>query len=200
MNDSKENNLIIVVGGPGSSGSSTIAKMLAEHFKLERVYAGGIFREFVKNLGYENLDDFYNKEKKEKFFELDKKVDDYLIERAKVGNVLIESKVFGALSFKENIPCTVKIWLDSSLCVRVKRFIGKQDNIQGIDKILLYVKTVFNLTRRRIKDGLRYKELYGIDYNKQEMYNNIVLNTSKLNAKETFDLILEKIKDGKYIE
>ncbi len=200
MNNKKEKGLVIVVGGPGSSGCSTIAKMLAEHFNLERVYAGGIFREFVKDLGYENLDDFYNREKKEKFFELDRKVDEFLIKRAKAGNVLIESKVFGALSSKENIPCTVKIWLESSLYVRVKRLAGKQENLKGLRKIWFYIVNSFNLTRRRIKDGRRYKELYDVEYNRQELYNDIVLDSSELNAKETFDLILEKIKNGGYIK
>ena len=41
--------------------------MLAEHFNLERVYAGGIFREFVKDLGYESLDDFSIKRRKRSF-------------------------------------------------------------------------------------------------------------------------------------
>lgn len=200
MNGAQKKNLVIVVGGPGSSGSSTIAKMLAEHFNLERIYAGGIFREYVSKLGYESLDDFYTKESKEKFFQIDQKVDQYLIERAKVGNILIEGKAFGALSAKEKIQCTVKIWLDASLCVRVKRFMGKQDNTHGFEKILLCLKTFFNLKRRKIKDGLRYKELYGIEYDKQKLYNDIVLDTSKLDEKETFDLILERIKNGGYIE
>ena len=151
-------------------------------------------------MGYESLDDFFNKEKEEKFFELDRKVDEFLIERAKAGNVLIESKVFGALSSKENIPCTVKIWLDSSLYVRVKRLAGKQENLKGLGKIWFYIVNSFNLTRRRVKDGARYKELYDVEYDRQELYNDIVLDSSKLNAKETFDLILERIEDGGYIK
>ena len=143
---------------------------------------------------------FTIKEQKKKFFELDRKVDEFLIRRATAGNVLIESKVFGGLSSKENIPCTVKIWLDSSLHVRVKRLAGKQENLRGLRKIWFYIVNAFNLTRRRIKDGRRYKELYDVEYNRQEWYNDIVLDSSKLNAKETFDLILGKIKDGGYIK
>ena len=61
-------NLLLVVGGPGSSGASTIAKMLAEYFNLERVYSGGVFREIVASQGYKTLDDFYiaNRNNKEK--------------------------------------------------------------------------------------------------------------------------------------
>jgi cytidylate kinase len=58
---------------------------------------------------------------------------------------------------------------------------------------------VFSLIRRRIVDGRRYKFLYKVDYSNEELYNDIVLDTSKLNEKETFDLILRRISDGGYI-
>jgi len=200
MNDEINNNLLIVVGGPGSSGSSTISKMLAEHFNIERVYAGSIFREHVSDLGYKTLDDFYSEADEKKFFEIDKEVDKFLIERAKRGNILIESKVFAALATLNNIPCTVKIWLTASLFVRTKRLVNKKEDIKGISKLIYFVQSYFSLLRRRMKDGKRYKDLYGVEYCNQELYNNVVLDTSKLNEKETFDLILEKIKDGGYIK
>lgn len=194
-------NLLIVVGGPGSSGASTIAKMLAEYFNLERVYSGGVFREVVASQGYKTLDDFYvaNKDNKEKFFEIDRKVDAFMLERAKEGNVLMDSKAFAGLATINNLPCTAKIWLEANIDTRIKRFLGKQEDMNLFKKTYLYIKTYFDLTRRRKNDGARFKELYGIDYDRQDLYNDIVLDTSSINAKETFDLILSKLKDGGYI-
>lgn len=192
---------IFVVGGPGSSGASTIAKMLAEYFDLERIYSGGIFREIVSKQGYPTLDDFYiaNKGNKEKFFEIDRQVDALIVERAKKGNVLVDSKAFGALATINDISCTAKIWLDADMDTKIKRFLGKQGEMSVPKKIFLYIKTYFDLTRRKRNDGRRFKELYGIDYNNPDLYNDIVLYTSSINAKETFDLILSKLKDGGYI-
>lgn len=199
MKDSISNNLLLVVGGPGSSGSSTIARMLAEHYDIERVYAGGVFRDTVSKLGYPTLDSFYDEGDQQKFFEVDRQVDELLIERANRGNVLIESKVFGALATINNIECSAKIWLDASLPVRVKRYVAKQGEMPFFKKILLYIATWFHLSRRRREDGLRYKELYGVDYNNQNRYNDIVIDTSDMNERETFDLILKKLNDGGFI-
>lgn len=198
MNDEMKRKMLIVVGGPGSSGSSTISKMLSEYFKIERVYAGSIFRQHVSDLGYKTLDDFYNEADEKKFFEIDREVDNFLIQKGRQGNVLIESKVFAALATLNNIPCTVKIWLTASLLVRAERLVNKQKDIKGISKIMFFLQSYVSLLRRRIKDGNRYRDLYGVEYSKQELYNNIVLDTSKLNEKETFDLILKKMKDGEY--
>jgi len=194
-------NLLIVVGGPGSSGASTISKMLAEHFGLERVYSGGIFRESVAKQGYESLEDFFiaNKGNREKFFEIDREVDSFMLERARQGNVLIDSKAFAGLATINNVECTVKIWLNADINSRIKRYLGKQGDINIFGRALLYIKTFFDLTRRRREDGVRFKELYGIDYDRQDLYNDIVMDTSNINARETFDLILLKLRDGGYI-
>jgi len=194
-------NLLFVVGGPGSSGSSTIAKMLAEYFNVERVYSGAVFREVVASQGYKTLDDFYiaNKDNKEKFFEIDRKVDSFMLERAKEGNALMDSKAFAGLATINGISCTAKIWLEANIDTRIKRFLGKQENLTPLKKVFLYIKTFFDLTRRRKADGKRFKELYGIEYGNPELYNDIVLDTSDIGVKETFDLILSKLKDGEYI-
>jgi cytidylate kinase len=47
---------------------------------------------------------------------------------------------------------------------------------------------------------MRYSSLYGINYDKPEEYNDIIIDSSNLNEKETFDLILKNIKDGGYIK
>lgn len=200
MKKSASNNLLIVVGGPGSSGSTTIAKMLSKHFGIERVYAGGVFRDLVSQLGYPTLDSFYREGDQQKFHQLDKQVDQLLIERAMKGNVLIDSKVFAALATVKKIDCTAKIWLDASLPVRVSRYIGKQRDLSFYKKALLYIQTWWNLQRRRRKDGLRYKKLYGVDYNAQNSYNDIVIDSSCLNEDETFNLILKEINDGGLIK
>ena len=199
--DMNMKNLLLVVGGPGSSGASTIAKHLAEHFNLEREYSGGIFREVVASQGYKTLEDFYiqNKDNNEKFFEIDEKVDSFMLERAKKGNVLIDSKAFAGLATINNISCTAKIWLDCNLHTKIMRFLGKQGDLSFFRKIFLYVKTAFDLARRKRKDGQRFKELYGIDYSRPDLYNDIILDTTNLNVRETVDLILKKLRDGGFI-
>jgi cytidylate kinase len=78
--------------------------------------------------------------------------------------------------------------------------VGKQGELGFFRKIFLYISTFFNLANRRRADGRRYMELYDVEYSKPEKYNDIVLDTSNIDEKETFNLILEKFKDGRYFE
>lgn len=194
----KREKILLVVGGPGGSGSSTISEMLSKHFSIPRIYAGDLFREKAKEEDFESFEEFLQ-EISEGGNSLDLEIDNLLMEYAKVGNVLIESKIFGALAKIKNIPCTATIWLESDLETRVKRQLLKEE-IKGIQKIWKSVQIRQRLKKRYRIDKEKYQRLYKIKYDKPSEYYDIVLDTSKLDEVETFNLILKELEDGRYLE
>lgn len=183
--------ILMVVGGPGGSGASTIAMMLASHFKLNRIYAGGLMRDIAKSKGFESFEAFLENIPESELEKLDKSMDKKLMKYSFLPNILIDSKVFAAFSSKYRISTTVKIWLDCNLEIRVKRKLGK---VGGSYDLVLE-----DLKKRYEHDKARFERLYGIDYSSPKKYNDIVLDTSKINEYQTFSLILKLIEDGKYI-
>lgn len=196
----KELGLLFVVGGPGGSGSSTIAKMLAEHFSLRRVYGGGIFQEVLKKHGYTDREDAFVASNESLLKEIDTQLDAFMRLESQKPNVLIESKNFAILASKEDIPTTVKIWVTANLHTRTMRSLYKMGISSVWKNIPLYFKNKYNLKKRFTIDSDRYNEMYGIKYECPKEYNDIVIDSSHLNEKETFNLILKYIKDGGYIK
>jgi CMP/dCMP kinase len=193
-----EKGYLFVVGGPGGSGCSVISKMLAKHFNLDLIYAGKLFREEVRKRGYEDFEDFYSNTNKDVLLELDKEVDRKLILESQKRDILFDSKIFSGIAEIKDIACTARIWLTASLHVRALRHLGKNE-IQG-SRFFAYIKERRNLKKRWRLDRDRYLKLYGIDYSKPEGYNDIVIDSSRMDEFETFDLILKKLKDGQYIK
>ncbi len=195
-------NTVIVVGGPGASGSSTISKMLANHFNLDRVYGGQIMRDLAKEYGYEDFNEFLLYVDSVRETErIDEKIDQRLLDFLNKGNVVIESKSFAGYATKNNISCNVKIWLTASLDIRIKRGLLKQGldiNTPSTDKRYIEIKEA--LEQRYNIDKDRYMKVYDIDYDSPEKYNDIVLDTTNLNEEDTFNLILLKISNGQYIK
>lgn len=190
---------LFVVGGPGASGSSTIAKMLSEYFSLERVYGGGIFEEYLEESGFQDREGAFFQEYSKELEKIDRKVDKKIIEASQRKDVLIESKNFAALATKSNISCTVKIWVDANIFVRAQRALLKDGKDLGFGTLKEYFKNIYELSKRFSIDKERYNREYGIKYESPKEYNDIVVNTSHMNEKETFNLILKYIKDGGYI-
>jgi CMP/dCMP kinase len=196
----KDLGYLFVVGGPGGSGSSTIAKMLSNHFSLKRIYGGGIFRNLLEEAGYIDNDRAFFQENEKLLRDIDLKVDDILFEEAQTPNVLIESKNFAALAVKKDIPCTVKIWIEATLHVRTLRAMSKYGIPFNWKSIFTYLRMRFDLIKRYEIDNRRYYDLQGINYSDPTEYNDIVIDSSHMNADETFNLILKYIKDGGYIK
>jgi len=86
------------------------------------------------------------------------------------------------------------------LNVRAQRTLLKQGIKPGLKSFHRYLEARSNLKNRYRIDAMRYSSLYGINYDKPEEYNDIIIDSSNLNEKETFDLILKYIKDGGYIK
>ena len=190
--------LVIAVGGPGGSGITTISKMLGKHFKLKHIYAGDLFRKAAKEKDIEYFEEFLQQISKGGN-SLDLEIDGMLEEYGKKGNVVIDSKVYGALAKVKGLNCNVSIWLDAKLDTEVKRHLNKE-NIRGLKKLNRYFEIKKRLKKRFRIDKEKYWRLYRVRYDKPELYYNIVLDTSNMNEIETFNLILEKIKDGGYIK
>jgi cytidylate kinase len=193
---------LIVVGGPGGSGCSVISRMLAKHFNLRLVYAGKLFRDAVRKRGYEDFEDFYTSSNKESLLDIDGEVDRYLIEESNKKDLIFDSKAFAGISHIKDIPCTVKIWLTASLHVRTLRHMGRQD-LTGkgfFEKLSMYIKERRNLKKRWKSDKERFFKLYGLDYAKPHLYNDIVIDSSNMDEEETFNLILKKLENGQYLK
>lgn len=194
----KKSNLVISIGGPGGSGSTTIAWMISEHFNLKYIYAGDLFRKEANKEDVENFEQFLQEISKGGN-SLDLEIDSMLAEYAKEGNILIESKIFGALAKEKKLRCDISIWLDASLPVRIKRHLGRE-SVKGFKKVIRYIQIRSDLRERYRIDREKYWRLYKIKYDKPSLYYDIVIDSSNIDEKETFNLILKKIEDGGYIK
>lgn len=201
----KDLGILMIVGGPGGSGASTIAKALAHHFELHYVYGGLLMRQLAKNKGYESLGTFLRSEDfKENHRKYDTAIDQKLIKMSFLSDVLIDSKVFAGLATLYQIPCTVRIWLHTDFETRVRRTMHKKGISSLSNKVPKqseeYRKVADDLQRRYSNDMQRFRKLYGIEFDQQEKYNDIVIDSSKLDVSQTLELILKKLKDGRYIK
>ena len=193
----RKKKIVIVIGGPGGSGVTTISKMLAKHFNLKHIYAGDLFREAAKDSDYTHFEEFLQDISKGGNH-LDYEIDEMLTQYANEGDVVIDSKVYGALSKMRNLRCDFSVWLDAKREVRIKRHLDKE-NLVGIKRFLRGIQIGKGLKKRQRIDKEKYWRLYKVRYNKPELYYDFVLDNSNLNEEETFNLILKKIEDGGYI-
>jgi len=201
----KELGTLFVVGGPGGSGCSTIAKMIAKNFAQNYIYSGSMMRKFAHKHGFEDVNKFLgSNEFRELKGKADKYIDNETLKVSYYPDTLIDSKIFGALSSIKRVPTTVKIWLTCDIETRVARTIISKKKILIKGKLSkrskLYRDTSAELLKRYSIDKNRFKKVYGIDFDFPEKYYDIVIDTTKLNAGETYRLIITLLKDGKYIK
>ncbi|WP_456418383.1 (d)CMP kinase [Methanocaldococcus infernus] len=177
--------MIITIGGLPGTGTTTIAKKIAEKYNLRYVCAGLIFREMAKEKGM-SVEEFSKYAEKNK--DVDKEIDKRQVELAKEGNIVLEGRLAAWMLLKNNIKPTLSIWFKAPIEVRAKR-IAEREKIS-------YEEALKNMTLREESEKKRYKEIYDIDLDNLFIYD-LIIDTSKWDIEGVFNIVSTAIDNLK---
>jgi cytidylate kinase len=184
MKSTLEKKIVVCISGMAGTGKSTLAKKLAQKYKLKYYSGGDALKELAKDEGYnpssrgwwESPEGLSFLKKREKNLKFDKAVDDKLLEYAQQGNVLLDSWAMPWL-----LKTGFKIWLVASEEKRAER-IAKRDKI-AVKKALQVLK------EKEARTKAIYKKLYGFRLGEDLEPFNLVLDTDNLGAGEVFQVL-----------
>lgn len=179
----------IIISGLPAVGKTTVAEAVSKRLILKHYSGGDLLKEFAKEYGY-NVEgkDWWDKQEGMKFLkermnnnELDRRLDKYLIEIAKKGDVVITSYTLPWL-----VDDCIKFWLKGSRESRSKRM-AKRDNIS-------YEEALKIIDKRDEENKRLYFNLYGIRFGEDLSVFDYVINTDELSIDSVIDIVLTILK------
>ena len=175
---------IICVCGMAGSGKSTVAKRIAEEYKLKYFSGGDVLMAFAIEEGFRPLErgwweskeglSFLQKRGKDPQF--DKAVDQKLLSVAEKGNVVLDSWTMPWLLKKG-----FKIWLEASVEERARRIAGRDQT--SYKEALEALKSKENQTKAI------YRKMYGFKLGEDLEPFNFILDTEDLDASQVFQIL-----------
>ena len=176
--------IVICIGGMAGSGKTTVARKLAEKYKLDYLSGGDALKALAMEEGYksfgpgwwEGREGMRFLEEREQDHRFDKAVDRKLLQMARKGNVILDSWTMPWL-----LEHGFKMWLEASSEKRAKRIAGR-------DRISF--QEALNALRRKEKQTKTiYKELYGFKLGEDFAPFDFILDTNNLNSDEVFEIV-----------
>ena len=178
--------IVVVISSPPGSGGTTVAKKLAERLRMKCFSLGLYYKKLSKEKNQSQAAYDLWKTKFGSSEKLHNHMDEMQKEMAKKGNIVIESTL--GVHFLKRLS-RFKIWLDVPLKVRAERA-AKRDKMK-VEEALKKIWEREEIEKRE------WKMMYGFDYFDQKYDADYVLDSSKLNVKETVEKIVEFIKENK---
>jgi cytidylate kinase len=175
---------IICVCGMAGSGKSTVARRIAEEYKLRYFSGGDALMAFAIEEGFRPLErgwweskeglSFLQKRGKDPQF--DKAVDKKLLEVAEKGNVVLDSWTMPWLLKKG-----FKVWLEASVEERAKRIAGR-------DKTS-YKEALEALKSKESQTKEIYSKMYGFKLGEDLEPFDFILDTEDFIASQVFEIL-----------
>jgi predicted cytidylate kinase len=156
--------LITLSGLPGS-GTSTVARSVAAQLGIEHLDGGTVFRTLASERGV-SLAEFARIAEADDA--IDRALDDRLLERARLGDVLLESRLAGWLATRGGLDAT-RVWISCDERERAVR-VGGRD---GQDPDLALAEN----RRREASERTRYLGYYDIDLADLSVYDLVLDST-----------------------
>ena len=180
----KRKKIVICISGLAGCGKSTVAKKLAEKYGLKYYSGGEALKALAIESGYKPIErgwweseeglSFLRRRSRDSSF--DRRIDEKLIEAAKVGNVVLDSWTMPWL-----LKGGFKVWLECSERVRAER-LAKRDGI-SFQAALRALRVKEERTRRI------YRGLYGFSLGEDFGPFDLILDVSVLSADEVLQAL-----------
>ncbi len=158
--------MLITLSGLPGSGTSTVARTVATRLGLDHLDGGTVFRTMASERGV-SLAEFAQIAEGDD--SIDRALDDRLVERARGGDVLLESRLAGWLATQAALRA-LRIWIHCDEVERARR-VGARD---GHDP----EEALATNQAREASERTRYLGFYGIDLADLSIYDLVVDSTS----------------------
>ena len=176
--------MIVCLSGKHGTGKTTIGKKVADSLGIRYFSTGEVFRDLA-NLMNMSLVEFINYVEENP--DMDKKLDEKIIEVSKKGDILTSSLLSG---YHLSDVADFKVFLTCPIEIRVKRMSERDDTM--FDEKLEETKY------REKSESERFKLLYNIDIEDMEKAKemfDLILDTNKLSIEESVNKIIAEIKN-----
>lgn len=169
----------IAISGLSGSGTTSVARALAEKLGYRLISAGEIFREMAKK---EGLDLIAFSKKAEREESIDRRIDEIQKEISeKEDNIVIEGRLSARI-----VRADLRVWLKAPLEIRAGR-IAKREGKS-------YEEVLEETIERERSEKLRYRKYYGIDVDDLSFYD-LVIDSSKWSSEGIVNLIILAMKE-----
>lgn len=159
--------MLITISGLPGSGTTTVSRLVAAALDLDQLPGGEVFRQMAAEAGM-SLAEFgrHAQDDPRHDHELDRR----LLERARQGDVIIESRLAGWLTTRGEVPA-VRVWVACADEERARR-VGGRD---GTD----VATAIADNQAREALERARYQAFYDIDLTDLSIYDLVLDSTAE---------------------